>query len=316
MGTRARCSPLELLRTTLCVGEDVTGAGEREAGSQGNINGEVGVTVDEVLAVEPSDGVPEELVLVAALGLELGDPDRLASQVVHVLYVRCEGVDIGRAIPVSGDVVDSAAAAGSQELLHGSDTGVAVSGRDDDDVGVSIGNGLDLGHVSGHRAGNVHAGTTAALAVLSQQLFRWRREIKSQFIPADVRLVDAQNVLGTSGQSTLNVTVESVHEHLTTVVQHRDEFNTRNHAEARGVLGTSLPVISPGNLARTSEHVRLVLGVLGECKTTLATTLAPLDSRGSARERNKASQGRNESGLKHIEKSVLERMDDKDVKKG
>jgi hypothetical protein len=31
---------------------------------------------------------------------------------------------------------------------------------------VGIGNGLDLGHVGGHRAGDVHASTTASLTVI------------------------------------------------------------------------------------------------------------------------------------------------------
>ena len=74
----------------------------------------------------------------------------------------------------------------------------------------------------------------------------------------------------------MNVGVERIHEHVTTIVQHRHELDTGNHAKAGSVLGTSLPIVAPRDLASASEHVRLILAILRKGKTTLAATLTLL----------------------------------------
>lgn len=142
---------------------DVAQIGLRVAVGQGGLDGEVSVAVDEVLAVEPSNRGTQEGLLITGLSLELGDPDGLLGQVVDVGDVGLEGFDIVRTVPVGSDVVDPAANAGGEELLHDIDTSVAVGWRDNGDVGVGVSEGLDQVLVSRHSVGNAHAGTAVSV---------------------------------------------------------------------------------------------------------------------------------------------------------
>jgi hypothetical protein len=158
------------VRRTHLLREDAAQAIEGHTVGHGSLDGEVRVAVDEVSAVEPSDGIAHEFLSIAGLSLELGDPDGLLGPVVDVDNVGLEGLNVIRAIPVSSDVIDPAGAAGAKELLHGFDTSVAVGWGHDGDVGVGVGEGLDQVHVRVHGVGNAHAGTTSALTVRGQQV--------------------------------------------------------------------------------------------------------------------------------------------------
>ena len=162
-------------KTTLLVGKDVTNVVKRHAARHGGLNGEISVAVDEVSAVEPSDSIPQESLLVSRLGLELGNPDGLLGQVVHVDDVSLESLNVGRAIPVSGDVINSATTTSSKELHHHVDTVVAVSGRNNGDIGTSIGDGLDFLLVSCHSGGNIHAGAATSLTGFNQYMVQCKQ---------------------------------------------------------------------------------------------------------------------------------------------
>jgi hypothetical protein len=280
------------VRRSRLLGENAAQVVEGHTVSHGSLDGEVSVAVDEVSAVEPSDGIAHEALSVARLGLELGDPDGLLGPVVDVDDVSLEGLNVSRAVPVGGDVVDPAAAAGAEELLHGLDTGVAVGRGHDGDIGVGVGEGLDQVHVRVHGVGDAHASTAGALTVRGQQVLL-RDQLHVDHLPADVRLVDAQDVLGTSIDGALAVGRESTSEHSATIVQHGDKLHTRD-AKSRSISCASFPVISPGHLTGASEHGSLVLHVLRETKTTLAGSLTLEGSRRSGRERGEASQGQKE----------------------
>ena len=121
------------------------------------------IPLDPALLIHPGQDLLEESRRIALGDTELGDPDRLVEGGVEVCHVSLEVLGLVPGVPVGGDKVDLAVAAGRHELLEPVDAlvGAGAVGYGGAADFQTAGERLDVLLVSGYGVGDGHAGAAA-----------------------------------------------------------------------------------------------------------------------------------------------------------